>query len=148
MVYHAILIMLTSLYLASGYVVVKTVTAAVSFVTGFYYIYAGASTTGDQLTIYELIITGGWLFWSFFQAVGGTWLASRAWSALDERIAEAKANSIGLENVLNGEKTIKAVVLHLLVGFIHLVIAYCLGNTADVLVGWFDNYSDKTKTEG
>lgn len=88
------------------------------------------------------------MFWSLFQVVYGTYLASQSWTALDARIAEAKENSIGLENVLNGEKTIKAVVLHLLVGFIHLTVAYCLGEDANPLVGWFNNYADKTKTEG
>lgn len=75
-------------------------------------------------------------------------MASANWDALDARVAEAKADSIGLENVMSGEKTIKAVTLHLLVAFLVPMIGWCLGEIAAPLVGWWDNYASKTKTEG
>lgn len=42
-VYGSMIFMLISLYVSTGYVAIKTINAAVSFVTGFYYVYAGGS---------------------------------------------------------------------------------------------------------
>jgi hypothetical protein len=148
LVYWSIIVMLTMLYLSTGYVAVKTVNAAVSFVTGFYYVYAGGSQYGDNLGYLEIGFAAAWFFWASVQTIYGTYLASQNWDALDARVAEAKKDSIGLENVMSGEKTIKAVTLHLLVAFILPMIAWCLGDVAAPLIGWYDNYSDKTKTEG
>jgi hypothetical protein len=148
LVYWSIIFMLSMLYLSTGYVAVKTVNASVSFVTGLYYVYAGGSQFGDNLGYYEIAVAFGWFFWAAFQTIYGTYLASQNWDALDARVAEAKKDSIGLENAMSGEKTIKAVTLHMLVAFLVPMIGWCLGEVADPLVGWFDNYSDKTKTEG
>jgi len=148
LVYGSIIFMLTMLYISTGYVAVKTVNASVSFVTGFYYIYAGGSQFANNLGYYEIAAAGAWFFWAIVQSVYGTYLASQNWDALDARVAEAKKDSIGLEDVMSGEKTIKAVTLHLLVALMIPLIGYCLGEVAAPLIGWFDNYADKTKTEG
>lgn len=76
LVYWSIIFMLTMLYLSTGYVAVKTVNAAVSFVTGFYYVYAGGSDMANNLGYYEIAIAFAWFFWAIFQTVYGTYLAS------------------------------------------------------------------------
>lgn len=141
--------MLIMLYGAAGYVITKTVAAAVHFSLGYYATYSGKSDFSDNLGSYELFIVGGWIFWGLFQTVVGTYIASEAWAATDARVTEAVNNGSKLELYpVSWVLAVKSVTLMMLVGVIHATVAYYLGTTADELVGWFDSYSTKTGNEG
>lgn len=149
MVYGGIVSMLIMLYGAAGYVIVKSVAAAVHFSEGYFYTYSGKSDFSDNLGYYELFILGGWIFWGLFQTTVGTYIATEAWAATDARVTEATNNG-AIEDLypVSWILAVKSVTLMMLVGVIHATIAYYLGTTADELVGWFDKYSDKTGNEG
>lgn len=100
------------------------------------------------MAIYEFILLGGYIFWGLFQAVFGTYVASEAWSQTEARVAEAEASSIGLQTTMRWDLAIKSVTLMMLVGFVHSLVAYSLGVEAGPVVGWFDAYSNDTRSEG
>lgn len=148
LVYGTIIMMISTFYIGTGYVIELTIHAVVTFSDGFYYQYAGASQWGDNLGLWELIVFSAWAAWAFANAIGGTIIASQAWSLLDERLVEAKKDSIGFETPLTWDKALKVCTLMFVLSIVNGTVAYSLANTADELVGWFDNYSTKTKTEG
>lgn len=74
--------------------------------------------------------------------------ASEAWSALDTRIAEAAAESISIETILDWGIALKVYALLMLVGFGHLLSGYSLGCVSEELIDWFNYYDDKERNEG
>lgn len=77
-----------------------------------------------------------------------TYFAMEVWDALDARLAEAKADTIGLEEALTWEKAIKTSTLMILLGSIIITAGFSGADVADELISWFDEYSNDTSKEG
>lgn len=86
--------------------------------------------------------------WALVVTLLALYSGSALWDAVDARLAEAAAASIGVETPLSMGKAIKAFTLCMIAGLSVLVSGYALGESADELVAFFDDYDDKTKTEG
>merc|ERR1719460_53684 len=69
--YAGDLIALVASQLAAAYAGVKSIEAAVSFTNGFYYTYAGYSTTGNLLGLWELLSVILFLTWALGISVAG-----------------------------------------------------------------------------
>merc|ERR1719502_1366563 len=69
--YAGDLIALVASQLAAAYAGVKSIEASVHFLTGFYYQYSGASTTGDYLGLWELLSVVLFLTWSLAISIVG-----------------------------------------------------------------------------
>merc|ERR1712167_352893 len=69
--YAGDLIALVASQLAAAYAGVKSIEASVHFLTGFYYIYSGASQTGDYLGLWELLSVIPFLTWSLAISIVG-----------------------------------------------------------------------------
>lgn len=132
----------------AAYVIVKTVLAGIDFSDGFYFKYADWSDFANQMWLYEIIVILLWQIWSLEVTIVALVSAGYIWSTLDARLAEAAAGSIGVETPLTLDKAIKAFTLCMLTGLTVVIAAYALGESADELVAFFDDYDDKTDDEG
>lgn len=83
--------------------------------------------------------------WALVVTLLALYSGSALWDAVDARLAEAAAASIGVETPLSMGKAIKAFTLCMIAGLSVLVSGYALGESADELVAFFDDYDDKTK---
>merc|ERR1711998_614501 len=110
--YAGDLIALVASQLAAAYAGVKSIEASVSFVTGFYYEYRGASTIGDYL--------GLWERYEAMEAAGQTLTIVQGYKYL------ALGCVIGIGAWISG---------------------LSLGDSAAELLGFFNNYNTKTRTE-
>lgn len=147
LVYFATLSALIIMIASSAFVAVKTTAAAVSFKKGFYYQYAGASLEGDLMYLWELIFVSAWLLWSTGVTVGAFYEAAAIIDTVTAR--ETAVHTDGtMGTAITAVMAMKAFTLIMVMAFGTWISAYTLGDTADELIGWFDQYSDKTKTEG
>ena len=148
MLYTSIIWMLLVTYVAAGYVAVHSVDAGVNSVKGFYSVYGGESSVGNNLMLYELIFVLSFLGWSLVKTILATVFASQVWDAVDARIAEAEEGHTGLEEPLSWWLAMKTMTLTTLIGIMMMVGGYCMGDVVDEIVDWFNNYQDKTDDEG
>lgn len=74
--------------------------------------------------------------------------ASDVWNKVDARIAEAKAESIGLDTPVTWTLAIKTVALLFIATFGVVLTGYTLAYTSDELISYFGEYDNDTKTEG
>lgn len=147
LVYFATLSALIIMIASSAFVAVKTTAAAVNFSLGFYFQYAGASLEGDLMYLWELIFVSAWLLWSATVTVGAYYEASQIIDQLTLReMAVYKDGTMG--TAVTPVMAMKAFTLIMVMAFSTWISAYTLGETADELIGWFDQYADNTKTEG
>lgn len=63
-------------------------------------------------------------------------------------MAEAEEASLGIETPLTWDKAIKAFTLMMIAGLGVIISGFSLGDTADELIHWFDEYDDSTDDEG
>jgi len=63
----------------------------------------------------------------------------------EDRMAEAAAESIGLENAITWEKAIKMLALLMILVAANIIGAGGMSMTVDELVGWFDQYQEEAK---
>jgi len=147
LVYFATLSALIIMIASSAFVAVKTTAAAVNFSLGFYFQYAGASLEGDFMYLWELIFVSAWLLWSATVTIGAYYEASQIIDQLQLReLAVYKDGTMG--TAVTPVMAMKAFTLIMVMAFSTWISAYTLGETADELIGWFDQYADNTKTEG
>lgn len=132
------LMALVAAFVASAYIIIKTVNAGVSFTRGFYFIFAGGSTLGNSLLAFEVSVILLWELFAFAMAMNGLYEAYDLWGRMDNRLAEAAADSKGLENAFTWEKGIKTSVLLMVVMLANLVSGFTLGDIADETISWFD----------
>ena len=71
-------------------------------------------------------------------ALNGLYEAYDLWGRMDARLAEAAADSKGLENAFTWEKGIKTSVLLMVVALANLISGFTLGDIADETISWFD----------
>jgi len=138
----------TCSFVASGYVAVKTVDHAVSFTRGFYYIYGGKSVIANRMFFWEIIVVMLFLSFSAGTTVMTYFMAAELWEMLDVRLAEAAAESIGIETPLDWDKAMKIYVLCMVVALTALVSGYSIGQVADELVAYWDEYDNDVDKEG
>ena len=148
MAYTADLMALVASFVGSAYIIVKTVESGVSMTKGYYATFAGKSAFADRLLIYEVVVIVLWEAFALLMSLSALYGAYMFWGKLDDRMATAAADSIGLENAFTWEKAIKASTLLWLVGFGNLVSGFTVGDIADELVQWFGQYDNKTGNEG
>jgi hypothetical protein len=146
-VYGADIFALLCSFVASAYIIVKTVDAAVKEDHGFYEAYADWSVHGNYLFLWELIVIAAFEIFALAITIVSLFGADDLWRKTEERMAEAAEDSIGLENALTWSKAIKMATLCLLWALATLVSGYSLGETAAFLINWFNEYDDDTDTE-
>jgi len=76
---------------AAGYVIVHAVECSVSFVKGFYFLYADWSTMANLIWLWELFAIASYLSWALLAIFFGFTGGAIVWSSLDSRVAEVKA---------------------------------------------------------
>lgn len=132
---------------SSAYVAVKTVDAAVKTSGAFYSIYAGSSIIGDRLGIWELIAVLAYLMWSLVVTI----LAFVTASDLFDQ-TEARSLAVYTEGTYGTAVTqvmgIKGFTLLSILALGVWISAWTMGDTADELLNWFNEYQDKTDNEG
>merc|ERR1712010_15484 len=137
--YAGDLIALVASQLAAAYAGVKSVEAAVSFTNGFYYTYSGASQIGDYLGLWELLAVILFLTWSLGISIAGYVEGALLWERYE--VMEAAGQTI---TIVQGYKSLA---LGCVIGIGAWISGLALGDSANELLGFFDNYSDKTKPE-
>merc|ERR1712046_234185 len=137
--YAGDLIALVSSQLAAAYAGVKSIEASVHFLTGFYYVYSGASRNGDLLGLWELLAVVLFLTWSLAISVVGYIEGALLW----ERY-EAMEQAGQTVTIVQGYKYLA---LGCVIGVGAWISGLSLGDSAQELLGFFDNYASKTKSE-
>jgi hypothetical protein len=147
LVYFTTLSMLIIGIAAAAFVAVKTTSAAVNFSMGFYFQYHGAGAEGDVMYLWELIFVALWLLWSASLTIGMYYEAAQIIDAVSAREAGVLTDGT-FGTAISMNSAMKTSTLMMVMAFGAWISAYVLGETADELIGWFDQYSDNTKTEG
>merc|ERR1712160_176986 len=129
--YAGDLIALVASQLAAAYAGVKAIEAAVHFDSGFYYTYAGYSSTGNLLGLWELLSVVLFLTWSLGISVAGYIEGALLWERYEAMETVGKTVTI-----VEGYK------YHAL-GCVIGVGAWISG----LALGDFDNYDDYTNDE-
>merc|ERR1711939_188860 len=137
--YAGDLIALVASQLAAAYAGVKSIEASVSFLTGFYYQYRGGSDTGDMLGLWELLSVILFLTWSLAISIVGYVEGALLWERYETM--EAAGQTV---TIVQGYKYLA---LGCVIGIGAWISGLALGDSAEELLGFFDNYSDKTKSE-
>lgn len=137
--YAGDLIALIASQLAAAYAGVKSVEAAVSFEKGFYYKYAGASETGDYLGLWELLAVILFLTWSLGISIVGYVEGALLW----QRYEAMEAAGLTV-TVVEGYKYLA---LGCVIGMGAWISGLALGDSAEKLIGYFDEYEDDTHSE-
>lgn len=127
--------------------VVKTVDAAVSFLIGYYHVFGNASSIGNYLGVYEVVVVIAFELWALLVIVLALDVAGDFWDWTDSRLAEAAKDSIGLETAITWHLALKNVAL-IFVYVTGIVIAACgLSEVANELISYFDNYENDVNNE-
>merc|ERR1712070_1051594 len=113
--------------------------AAVHFDKGFYYTYAGASQTGDYLGLWELLAVILFLTWSLAISIVGYVEGALLW----QRYEAMEAAGLTV-TVVEGYKYLA---LGCVIGVGAWISGLALGDSAEKLLGFFDNYDDYTNDE-
>merc|ERR1719247_517710 len=137
--YAGDLIALVASQLAAAYAGVKSIEASVSFLTGFYYQYRGGSSTGDLLGLWELLSVILFLTWSLAISIVGYVEGALLWERYEAM--EAAGTTV---TIVQGYKYLA---LGCVIGIGAWISGLSLGDSAAELLGFFDNYASKTKTE-
>jgi len=145
--YYGIIFAMITSFASAAFVVIKTVDAAIHTTRGFYFNYAGDSSVSNNMFLYEVIVIMAFLFWAFVTTVLALFSGSNLWSLTDARLAEAAAESIGVETPISAVKGIKNLVLCMVVALAVAISGYALGENAVELISYFDHYDDKTGNE-
>jgi len=82
--------------------------------------------------------------WAFFLTMWGLWFAFDLWGLVEKREKGYKEEGRGGE-VVDIIQAMKMFVLCWIVGITSVIGAFSLGDVADNLVTWYDNYANDTK---
>jgi len=132
--------------ISAAYVATKTIDATVSFTNTFYAVYSGSSTFGDLLGLWELLFILLWLSWSLVVTILAFITASTLYDELEARsVAAATEGLYGQAvNIIDG---IKGFTLLAILAMGVWISAYIIGDTADELLDWFNEYDANTRRE-
>ena len=134
--YAGDLIALVASQLAAAYAGVKAIEAAVSFTNGFYYQYAGYSNTGNLLGLWELLAVVLFLTWSLGISVAGYIEGALLWERYEAM--ETVGQTV---TIVEGYKYLA---LGCVIGVGAWISGLDLGDSAEKLLGFFDEYDDQT----
>lgn len=137
--YAGDLIALIASQLAAAYAGVKSIEASVEFLKGFYYIYRGGSDTGDLLGLWELLSVILFLTWSLAISIVGYVEGALLWIRYEEM--ESLGQTV---TIVQGYKYLA---LGCVIGVGAWISGLALGDSAEKLLGFFDNYASLTKSE-
>jgi hypothetical protein len=137
--YAGDLIALVASQLAAAYAGVKAIEAAVHFDKGFYYTYAGASSTGNLLGLWELLSVILFLTWSLGISIVGYVEGALLWERYEAM--ETVGQTV---TIVEGYKYLA---LGCVIGVGAWISGLALGDSADKLLGFFDEYADDTHSE-
>lgn len=137
--YAGDLIALIASQMAAAYAAVHAIEAAVHFDIGFYYIYAGSSDQGDQLGFYELLSVILFLTWALGISIVGYIEGALLW---DRYVSMEVAGAT--MSIVDGYKYLA---LGMVVGMGAWISGLALGDSANKLIGFFDEYADDTDRE-
>lgn len=130
--YAGDLIALVASQLAAAYAGVKAIEAAVHFDKGFFYNYAGASQIGDYLGLWELLSVILFLTWSLGISIVGYVEGAMLWEKYEAM--ETTGQTI---TIVEGYKYLA---LGCVIGVGAWISGLALGDSADKLLGFFDEY--------
>merc|ERR1712054_104472 len=134
--YAGDLIALVASQLAAAYAGVKAIEAAVHFDKGFYYVYAGASSTGNLLGLWELLSVILFLTWSLGISILGYVEGALLWERYEAM--ETVGQTV---TIVEGYKYLA---LGCVIGVGAWISGLALGDSAAKLLGFFDEYDDQT----
>jgi len=137
--YAGDLIALVASQLAAAYAGVKSIEAAVHFDKGFYYKYSGASEIGDYLGLWELLSVVLFLTWSLAISIVGYVEGALLW----QRYEAMEAAGLTV-TIVEGYKYLA---LGCVIGVGAWISGLALGDSANKLLGFFDEYEDDTHSE-
>merc|ERR1711998_810970 len=132
-------IALVASQLAAAYTGVKAIEAAVSFTNGFYYTYAGYSTTGNLLGLRELSAVVLFLTWSLGISVAGYIEGALLWERYEAM--ETVGQTV---TIVEGYKYLA---LGCVIGVGAWISGLALGDSAEKLLNFFNEYEQKTRDE-
>merc|ERR1719498_1340875 len=137
--YAGDLIALVCSQLAAAYAGYKSVEAAVHFGTGYFYQYSGASIMGDLLGLWELLSVLLFLTWTLGISVVGYIEGALLWDRYETMKQAGQTVTI-----VQGYKYLA---LGCVIGVGAWISGLSLGDSAQELLGFFDNYASKTDDE-
>merc|ERR1719502_2354750 len=137
--YAGDLIALVASQLAAAYAGVKAIEAAVHFDKGFYYDYSGSSQIGDYLGLWELLSVVLFLTWSLAISIVGYVEGALLW----QRYEAMEAAGLTV-TIVEGYKYLA---LGCVIGVGAWISGLALGDSANKLLGFFDDYDTKTEAE-
>lgn len=142
---------LTMCFASAAYVIVMAVKAAINytqaFVNAYAFEYRGNSVWGNQLGLYELIAFILFAVWSLSTTIGAFYSMRRIMDMLQEKEIGVKKDGFG-GVMLDDIQAMKFFTLEMLVGLTSVIAGYSMGNVADELVTFYDQYTDDVKKEG
>ena len=147
-VYTGILMSLIMTFISAAYVVTKTVDAGVKYTGAFISAYAatylnGVNAWGDNLGLFELIALLMFCMWSMMMSFAGLYTSYDLWGKMDARTIGVKNEGSG-GVALDDVQAVKIFTLCMIMGVMSIVGGFSLGDVADKLITWFDQYATKT----
>merc|ERR1719313_319374 len=137
--YAGDLIALVASQLAAAYAGVKAIEAAVRFDKAFYYNYAGYSSTGNLLGLWELLAVVLFLTWSLGISIAGYVEGALLWERYEAM--ETVGQTV---TIVDGYKYLA---LGCVIGVGAWISGLALGDSAEKLLNFFNEYEDKTNDE-
>lgn len=135
-------------FVAAAWVVVQGTEAVASFTSYFfesyYFRYAGATSMGNNVGIYELVSYILWAVFSLSITGASLYLSYTIWGAVDARVAAAEAAG-GLGIIMDPVTAVKLFVLLNLNGFMSIIGGFGLGDVSRNLLTWWDSYGQTQK---
>lgn len=138
-VYGGLIFELVLTQIASAYATVQTIDAISKSSGTFYYLTRGHSVAGDLIGLYELFAALGYLTWSLVISIVGFIMSGLLWQHYEIREKGAVTEGfLGLPFATTS--MYKYLTLGLIVGGGAWISAMTLGDSANKLLGFFDNY--------
>lgn len=143
---------LTMCFVSAAFVITKTVDAGINFTSASIVEYAhkyrgGSATWGNNLGVFELVGIILFSAWSLVLTMLSLYGASQLWTMIEERKVGAETEG-KFGETFDIVQAMKFFTLCMIVGATTLVGGFSLGDTANELITWFDEYADDTKSEG
>jgi len=139
-------------FVSAAYVIKMSVDAVIAHTSAFQQGYAavyrnGSETWGYNLGIFELVALGSYQLWAFVLTVLAIVGSMEIWNMIEAREVAVKEEGLG-GTPFDAIEAMKFFVLEMIVGLGAVIGGYCLGDVADKLITWFDEFSDNTDDEG
>ena len=147
----ALMAMIAS-FVAAAYVAKMSVEAVIAHTVAFQQTYAaiyrnGSVTWGYNHGIFELVALLSFELWALVLTILGIVAAVEVWNMVEAREQGVKEEGVG-GTPWDAREAFKFFTMEMIIGLGAVIGGYCLGDVADKLITWFDEYSDNTDDEG